>query len=123
VSYISTTDQGFLATLQDWLRSQGKILLLIRYHAGAGTKDFEFFSSFYALAERLRDLPPRASVIAFKQAQLPFRGIVDRRFRRCTRTAPPSKSRRIKKFSGRCRIAVASFDYLALGGLSCNIDA
>ena len=28
-----------------------------------------------------------------------------------------------KKFSGRCRIAVASFDYLALGGLSGNIDA
>ena len=77
MTYMSTTDKRFLATLQDWLRSQREVLLLIRYHAAAGNKDFEFFSSFHALTERLNWLPIRTSVVAFKQPQLPFRGIVD----------------------------------------------
>jgi hypothetical protein len=77
VSYISTTDKGFLATLQEWLCGQREILLLIRYCDAAGAKDFEVFLSFDTLAERLHELPSRASVIAFRQPQLPVRGVVD----------------------------------------------
>ena len=89
MTYVSTTDKRFLETLRDWLRSQREILLLIRYHAAAGAKDFEFFSSFHALAERLNRLPTRASVIVFKQRQLAFRGVVDDDFiARCTSSIP-----------------------------------
>jgi hypothetical protein len=86
---ISTTDQRFLATLQDWLREQHEIPVLIRYHAAAGGKNFEFFSSFHALAERLNHLPTRTSVIAFKRPQLSFRGIVDDDFiAKCVSSIP-----------------------------------
>jgi hypothetical protein len=80
MSYAPSTDKRFLATLDEWLRSQREILLLIRYSHAAGSKDFEFFSTFEALTERLRSLPPRTCVIAFRQPQLPFRGVVDESF-------------------------------------------
>jgi hypothetical protein len=54
--------------------------VLIRYPYAGGTKSFEFFTSAAALFERLRQLPPRTSVIAFRQPQLSLRGIVDDEF-------------------------------------------
>ena len=80
MSYRSSTDKSFLATLGEWLRSEREILLLIRYSHMAGSKDFEFFSSFEALTERLTSLPPRTCVIAFRRRQLPIRGVVDDNF-------------------------------------------
>jgi hypothetical protein len=80
MSYPSSTDKRFLATLDEWLRSQREILVLIRYSHAAGSKDFEFFSSFETLMEKLRSFPPRTCVIAFRQPQLPFRGVVDDSF-------------------------------------------
>jgi hypothetical protein len=80
MSYASSTDKRFLATLDEWLRSQHEILVLIRYSHAAGAKAFEFFSSFETLTERLRSLPPRTCIIAFRQPQLPFRGVVDDNF-------------------------------------------
>ena len=77
MSYVSSTDERFLATLNEWLRSQREILVLIRYSYAGGSKDFEFFSSVESLMERLRSLPPRTCVIAFRQPQLLIRGIVD----------------------------------------------
>jgi hypothetical protein len=77
MSYASTTDPKFLGTLESWFHSQPDILLLIRYSQAAGSKDFEFFSSFQSLANRIRELPPLTCVIAFRQTQLPLRGIVD----------------------------------------------
>jgi hypothetical protein len=77
MSYASSTDKRFLATLDEWTRSQREILVLIRYSHAAGSKDFEFFSSVETLMEKLSSLPPRTSLIAFRQPQLPFRGVVD----------------------------------------------
>ena len=76
-SFTSTTDKKFLATLETWLGSQHEILVMIRYSHAAGARDFEFFSSFQNVADRIRGLPLRASIIAFRQPQLPLRGIVD----------------------------------------------
>jgi hypothetical protein len=50
----STTDNKFLKTLEDWLRGQQEIMILIRYSRAAGSKSFEFFTSFAALREVLR---------------------------------------------------------------------
>ncbi len=80
MSYAPTTDPKFLGTLESWFRSQPEILVLIRYSHAAGSKDFEFVSSLQELSDRMSQLPPRTCVIAFKQPQLPLRGIVDDSF-------------------------------------------
>lgn len=89
MSYPSSTSEKFLATLTGWFQSQRELLLLIRYSHSAGSKSFEFFSSFETLRERLLRLPPRTSVIAFRQPQLPIRGFVDENFiARCLSSIP-----------------------------------
>jgi hypothetical protein len=76
----STTDSAFLGVLEAWLRSRPEILVLIRHSRAAGRKEFEFFFSYESLAGRLRQLPPSTSVIAFRERQLPLRGVVDADF-------------------------------------------
>ena len=80
MSYAPTTNLEFLGTLEDWFRSQNEILIEIRYRRGAGSRDFELFSSFQALSERVRELPPGACITAFMEPQLPLRGVVDESF-------------------------------------------
>jgi hypothetical protein len=79
MGYTSATDQKFLSTLESWLRGLPEILVLIRYPA-SGSRDFQFFSSFEALSNRRRQLPPSTSIIAFRRRQLPLREVVDDRF-------------------------------------------
>jgi hypothetical protein len=92
MSYIASGDQRFLATLEDWLRSQPEILVLIRYSHAAGSKDFEFFTSFDTLLNRIRQLPSLTSIVAFRQRQLPLRGIVDDSFITSCMTHVPNGS-------------------------------
>jgi len=77
---MSTTDPAFLGVLENWLRSRSEILVLIRHSRAAGWKEFEFFFSYESLAGRLSQLPPSTSVIAFREPQLPLRGVVDADF-------------------------------------------
>ena len=85
----ASTDKMFLGTLEQWFVNQPEILVLIRYPYAAGGKSFEFFSSPMALFERLRELPQRACVTAFRQPQLPLRGVVDDAFiEKCTGSIP-----------------------------------
>lgn len=76
----STTDRKFLKTLEEWLRVQSEILILVRYSREAGKKSFEFFTSFAALKVRLARLNAETSVTAFRKPQLPLRGLVDNEF-------------------------------------------
>jgi hypothetical protein len=62
-SYEPTTDLKFLGTLESWLQSQPEILVLIRYSHAAGSRDFEFFSSFQSLSDRIRAFAKRRSVL------------------------------------------------------------
>jgi hypothetical protein len=80
MGYTSAIDTKFLGTLESWLRDLPEILVLIRYSHAAGNQDFEFFSSFGTLSNRIRQLPPRTSIVAFRQPQLPWRGLVDECF-------------------------------------------
>ncbi|MBK3660502.1 hypothetical protein JJE66_04455 [Bradyrhizobium diazoefficiens] len=77
---LATTDLAFLSTLENWLRSRPEILVMIRYSAAAGRKEFEFFSSYESLARLLNQLPPITSIIAFREPQLPLRGLADAHF-------------------------------------------
>ena|SRR5438270_9223868 len=77
---ISSGDRRFLETIELWLQVRPEILVLIRYSRAGGSKSFEFFSSIETLAERTCQLPPQTSLIAFRQPQLPLRGVVDENF-------------------------------------------
>jgi hypothetical protein len=79
-SLTSTTDTAFLETLREWLRSQSEIMVLIQYSRAAGDKSFELFTSFDTLSERLHQLTAATRVTAFRQQQLPLRGLVDEKF-------------------------------------------
>jgi hypothetical protein len=84
VSLTSVADKEFLKTLEHWLSGRCELLVQICYSRAAGSKDFELFTSFAALSERLRRLPPETRVVAFRQPQLPLRGVVDDEFiRKC----------------------------------------
>ena len=80
VTLPSTTDGRFLRTLENWLRSQSEIMILIRFSRAAGSKSFEFYGEFAALRTRLARLNPETSVTAFRKPQLPLRGRVDDEF-------------------------------------------
>src|ERR1700758_2568522 len=80
MSLKSAAGEEFLKKVEDWLRSQGEVLILIRYSRAAGDKDFEFCKSFAALQERLHQLPAEACVTVFRNPQLQLRGIVDDEF-------------------------------------------
>jgi len=91
MSYPATTDPGFLQTLDSWFLTQPEVLLLIRYSHAAGTREYEFFRSFRDVTERLSKLPHLACITAFKQPQLPIRGVVDDHFiDQCLQNIPDS---------------------------------
>jgi hypothetical protein len=86
---ISATHPDFLGTLERWLSGLPEMLVMIRYSAAAGNRDFELFSSFEVLSNRISQLPPSTSIIAFRQPQLPMRGVVDEVFiARCLSYVP-----------------------------------
>ena len=86
---LSTSDKKFLNTLELWFREQPEILVIFRYSRAAGAKDFEFISTYKDLVQRLLRLPPSTNIIAFKQPQLPIRGVVDNAFiKKCATSIP-----------------------------------
>jgi len=82
--YPSTKSPTFLSTVQTWIEASGEVFTLIRFHASAGSKSFEFFHSLDAFTGRLRELQPRTCVTVFRSRQLPLRGQVDEEFIRQT---------------------------------------
>ena len=80
MAYKSARNSKFLSTAARWIAATQDVLALIRFHAAAGSKSFEFFDSFDAFQGRLAKLPPRACVTIFRELQLPLRGRVDAAF-------------------------------------------
>jgi hypothetical protein len=73
----SADDSEFLARVDRWLSERGKLLVLFRYSHTAGNTDNFFLESAEAFRAELRKASPKTSVIAFRQRQLPLRGVVD----------------------------------------------
>jgi len=89
MSLKSAAGEEFIKTVEDWLRSQGEVLILIRYSRVAGKKEFEFYTSFAALQDRLRQLHAETCVTVFRSPQLQLRGIVDDEFMgKCLNSVP-----------------------------------
>jgi hypothetical protein len=80
MTYAPTTDPQFLRTLESWITEKGEILTLFRYANSAGSKDFEFCYSFEELQTKIASLPSLCCIIAFRERQLPIRGVVDAQF-------------------------------------------
>lgn len=78
--YESTNNAVFQSTVASWIAEKHEVLAMIRFHAAAGSKSFEFFDSFEAFRTELGQLPPRACVTVFRERQLPVRGRVDADF-------------------------------------------
>jgi len=72
MSYLPTSAPGFLTALSQWFRCRPELLVLIRFRAGAGSKEFRLFSSFPEFLEVLQALPPGACVSGFLGSYLPF---------------------------------------------------
>src|SRR2546421_7398969 len=66
--------------MEEWFRQRREILVLIRYAYAAGNRDFEVIPTFKAFCARLAKLAPRTSITAFRDHQLPLRGVVDDAF-------------------------------------------
>src|SRR5712672_2654474 len=82
-------DSSFLDALESWFRARPEILVLIRHTCAAGSKDLEFFTSFAAFSDRIRQLRQVTSVVAFRQPQLPLRGVLTKTFiASCMRNIP-----------------------------------
>lgn len=73
------TNPEVVATLDRWFRAQPEILVRRRGPC-SGTEEFEFFSSFEALVERMRTSIPYTWFTVFGKPQLPLRGVVDDNF-------------------------------------------
>jgi hypothetical protein len=78
--YRSVREATFLQSVQSWIEASGEVLAMIRYHGRGGAKDFEFHNSVGSFKARLQRLPPRTSIIVFRDRQLPLRGRVDEEF-------------------------------------------
>jgi len=80
MGYASTSDPTFISTVQAWIESKKEVFALIRFHASAGAKSFEFFESMDAFKNRLDELQPRSCITVFRDRQLPSRGCVNEEF-------------------------------------------
>jgi hypothetical protein len=86
--HIPTTNPELLAKLERWFHEQPEILVRTRVPC-SGNEEFEFFSSFRALANRMRESLPGTWFTIFEQPQLPLRGVVDDDFiARCLKSIP-----------------------------------
>ena len=77
---LSATDPIFLDQIKSFFDTTSEVLVLIRYSRAAGSKNFQFLTSFAAFESLLNPLPVSASVTVFKSSDLPHRGIFDDAF-------------------------------------------
>jgi hypothetical protein len=77
--HIPTTNKEVLSKLECWFRKRPEILVRTRVRC-SGREEFEFFSSFKAFEDTLRESLPGTWFTVFEQPQLPLRGIVDNKF-------------------------------------------
>ena len=77
MEYTTFDNQAFLARVESWIKMRDEVLVMFRYRAAAGSKDFMFFSDMDAFRSRLKGLYSQTSIIVFRDPQLPLRGRVD----------------------------------------------
>lgn len=115
MSYPSTNDPIFLSCVQQWIESKGEVFVLIRFHAAAGSKSFEFFCSMDGFTKRLQGFGPRTCITVFRDRQLPLRGKVDEEFIRQALALVPDGSEYLVAALERTTIGKRSWFHDAAG--------
>lgn len=110
--YVSVNNPVFQSTVARWISETHEVLAMIRFHAAAGSKSFEFFDSFELFRGRLGQLPARACVTVFREQQLPLRGRVDRDFIRKAIATIPSGTEYL----------LVGLELTTIGNASCYYD-
>lgn len=67
----------FLARVRDWIANQGEVLVVLRYLRAGGAKEFSLCQSMADFEQLIAGLPIGTDIEAFRDRQLPLRGIVD----------------------------------------------
>lgn len=80
MDYLATSSNKFLETAKRWIEENEEVLVLVRFHACAGNKSWEFYGSYELLEQRLLDLPAQTSVIIFQEHEFDLKGRVDKDF-------------------------------------------
>ncbi len=80
MAYLSVYTAAFQDACKQWIQEQGEVLALFRYSYAAGSKSYEFFTTYADLQERTGQLPARTCVTVWGEPLLPLRGIVDDAF-------------------------------------------
>jgi hypothetical protein len=113
MGYSPINDPTFLSTVENWVNSNNEVFVLIRFHASAGAKSFEFFNSMCNLKMRLDELPPSACVTVFRDLQLPLRGRADDDFLQTALATIPDGA----------EFLLAALEKTTIGGVSWFHDA
>jgi hypothetical protein len=80
MNYASAKDPSFLANAEELINSEGEVLLLFRYRAAAGSRDFMFINEMKLFETKVKELPAHTYVVLYGGGQLPVRGQVDDAF-------------------------------------------
>ena len=75
----SVEDSEFMHLFREWLKASGEGFVVVRYSHSAGARDYFLIDSFARFEDVISRLPAMADVIAFRQRQLPIRGIAGER--------------------------------------------
>ena len=73
----STANPEFKHAVTSILEVVGEIAVLLRFHAAAGGRSYEFYEAVDSFLERVEELPPQTSVLIFRRPQFPVRGIAN----------------------------------------------
>lgn len=82
MSYLSVSSNEFLQTAKNWIESNGEILVLFRYHAGAGSKDWEFYNNYESFEKKASELKAKTQLLIFEKNSFNLRGTVNDKFLR-----------------------------------------
>lgn len=76
----SVFEQSFLSTVHEWFMAHHDIFVVVRYSSMAGARQYFGFKDFGKFQAQLKNFPPQADVIVFRDKQFPLRGMVNDAF-------------------------------------------
>jgi hypothetical protein len=71
MTYLSVKDSSILAAAERLINLEGEVLLLFRYRAAAGSREFMFTNEMKLLETKLKELPAHTHVVLYGGGQLP----------------------------------------------------
>ena len=80
---------AFLNAVREWVGLSGEVFVALRYLAAAGAKDYALCHSFTEFEALVSYVALGTDIVAFRDRQLPYRGVVTDEFAACALEAFP----------------------------------